>query len=72
MRTPLTERAALTRKDAADYLSISLRTLDAMIDNQTIPSIKIGASRRLLRADLDAYLQAQRDAQIPTPLTSAA
>lgn len=72
MRTPLTERAALTRKDAADYLSLSLRTLDDMLADGTIPSLKIGASRRILRADLDAYLQQQRDAQTPTPISTAA
>lgn len=51
----------LTRSQAADYLKISVRTLDKRICEGKIKSIQYGGrgcSVRLRRADLDSFLEA--------------
>ena len=45
---------------AAAYLGVVPRTLYRMIDEDKIPAYKMGRVIRLKRADLDAYLEANR------------
>jgi excisionase family DNA binding protein len=47
---------ALTTDQVARALGLSRSTVTAMISRRELPSVKIGASRRVLRRDLDAYL----------------
>lgn len=47
---------ALSRVEAAQYLSISTRLLDDLLSAGTIPRIKIGRKTLVRVIDLDAYL----------------
>ena len=44
------ERYAYTRQEAADYLRVSVRTINRLIAAGTLPSAKIGG-RRLIPTD---------------------
>lgn len=65
--------ALLTRQQAAERLSVNLRTLDGMIRRGSLPAYRIGA--RLVRIDeeaLDAYLSGhlvapRKQAEPPRP-----
>lgn len=46
----------MTRKEAAQYLHVSLSTLDRLVDRQEIPKRKMGTIIRFLRSDLDDYI----------------
>ena len=51
----------LTRKEAAEYLRLSLRKLDALAAADQIRRVKLGEGKRgrvlFRRTDLDAYVQ---------------
>ena len=50
----------LTRKEAADRLAVSLRTLDGLIARGQLPAYKIGGKLVRIREDeLDAYMKAR-------------
>ena len=53
-------RGALSRKDAAHYLSISTRLLDQLAADGKLTRAKIGAKSVFLIEDLDAFLNASR------------
>lgn len=62
----------LTRKQAAEYLKISTRTLDKLIKAGDIHAAYVGSTRRILKEDLLAYLRGeprsgQPSGQTPTP-----
>ena len=50
----------LTPKEAAQYLSISTRTLNRWIEQGIIPVIKLGGSRRFRLEDLMAAIEKNR------------
>lgn len=53
--------ALITKKEAAERLTISVRTLEGMISRGAIPACRIGPKLvRIEEADLDAYLAAHR------------
>ena len=54
--TPSAPAGALSRRDAAAYLSISTRLLDDLLSAGAIPKIKIGRKTLVRVVDLDAYL----------------
>ena len=45
---------------AAEYLGITLRTLYRLIDSAQLPAYRIGRVIRVLRTDLDQFLEAAR------------
>lgn len=47
---------ALSRKDAANYLSVSTRQLDNYASAGLLPRIKLGAKSVFRVSDLDAFL----------------
>ena len=49
--------AALTAKEAAQYLGMSL----SWLQHSDVPRVRLGAAVRYLRADLDVYLAQRRD-----------
>ncbi|MBQ36282.1 MAG: hypothetical protein CME04_07820 [Gemmatimonadaceae bacterium] len=59
-----TESPLLNYSEAADYLSVSKRTLYAMVSTSRIPTIRMGAGpngrglTRFRRHDLEAFVQA--------------
>lgn len=55
--TPLT--STLTTQEAANILGVSRPHLVTLIDSKKIPATKVGAHRRILRADLEIYLKRQ-------------
>ncbi len=52
----------LTRREAAAFLSVSERKLDQLVAAGQIPRAKIGASVRILRADLDKFIEERKSA----------
>ena len=55
MKLPL-----LTRKEACEYLRISLRKLETLITVKTIGCVRIGKSVRLEQAELDRFISGSR------------
>ncbi len=51
---------ALNAAQAAQYLSVSERTIYNLMERGELPSIGIGRARRFLVTDLDAFLEAHR------------
>jgi len=49
--------AALTAKEAAQYIGMSL----SWLQHSDVPRVRLGAAVRYLRADLDVYLAQRRD-----------
>ena len=49
-----------SRADAARYLAISVRKLDQLAASGKLPRVKIDACVRFLAADLDAFIEAQK------------
>lgn len=58
--TITSDRVLLDYNAAADYLSTTYHQLRRMVYERRIPYIKIGRKVRFDRADLDAYIDAQR------------
>jgi excisionase family DNA binding protein len=51
----------LTRDDAAEYLAISKRTLDRLVQSGSIPAYRIGGHRRFRREDIDSFVASRRE-----------
>jgi excisionase family DNA binding protein len=51
------EPIAITKKELAEALRLSIRTIDNLVREQRIPSFKIGASRRFDVTDVIAALR---------------
>ena len=49
-----------SRREAAAYLGISVRTFDRMQIEAAIPFVIVGRRRKYLRRDLEAYLLSRR------------
>lgn len=59
------EKILLSRREAAAYLGISLRTLDSLLAARELASRRIGRRRLIERRLLEHF--ARRDHDIPTP-----
>jgi len=56
-----TPPAFFTERSLATYLAVSDRTIRNWIRRGELPSYKLGASRRIDPADVDAFLAQRRD-----------
>ena len=54
------QAAILSRRQAAAYFGVSLRTFDRMQKEAAIPFVVVGRRRKYLQRDLEAYLLSQR------------
>ena len=54
------QKAWLTTKEAASYLSITPRTLYRLIDVGEVPAYKFGRVIRLRRAEVDEFIERSR------------
>ncbi len=45
---------------AADYMNIKVRQVRRMVEQRSIPVIKIGKHVRIAQSDIDEYLQVNR------------
>ena len=52
--------AILSRRQAADYLDVSLRTFDRLRAEAPLPCVVIGRRRKYLKRDLDTYVAERR------------
>ncbi len=50
----------LSRRQAADYLDVSLRTFDRLRAEAPLPCVVIGRRRKYLKRDLDTYIAERR------------
>jgi len=55
------EPTFFTERTLAAYLAVSDRTIRNWIRRGELPSYKLGASRRIDPADVDAFLEARRE-----------
>ena len=55
----MVESPLMTVQEAAKYLKISPDTVYVLVRSQTFPAIKVGNSWRILRKELDEWLQRQ-------------
>ena len=60
-RNLLSEPPFFTERTLAAYLAVSDRTIRNWIRRGELPSYKLGASRRIDPADVDAFLEARRE-----------
>ena len=54
--------------DAAAMLTVSRRTLQGLIYDGSLPSVKVGRSRRIAVADLEAFVDTLRHEQGDGPV----
>lgn len=52
--------ALMTAPEAADYLALSPHTVRIWAQQGKLPCVKLGASLRFRREDLDAYVESNR------------
>jgi excisionase family DNA binding protein len=52
------EPLLLTKEQAAEALSVSPRTIDRLLADHTLTSIKVGAATRIARQELDEFIAA--------------
>ena len=50
--------------DAAELLGVSRWTIMRMMDACELPTIQVGGSRKILRSDLDTWIESQRAASL--------
>lgn len=62
-----TETKYLTVGDLAEELRVSVQSVHRMLRARKIDSIKFGGAVRIARADLNAYLEANRRSRQPLP-----
>jgi excisionase family DNA binding protein len=60
-RNAPSEPTFFTERTLAAYLAVSDRTIRNWIRRGELPSYKLGASRRIDPADVDAFLEARRE-----------
>lgn len=51
----------MTVKDVASYLKLNERTVYRMATSAKIPAFKVGASWRFKRADIEKWIEAQKN-----------
>ncbi len=56
------QSAILSRRQAAAWLGVSVRTFDRMQKDAAIPYVTVGKRKKFLLRDLETYLQSQRRA----------
>lgn len=62
----------LTKKDAAEFLSVSPATVERIIASGKLPCYKIGGQIRLSAADLMRYVEScRKEAAAPAPVKKA-
>lgn len=57
----MTEALLVGLDEAARMLALSRRTLQGLVYSGDLPSIKVGRSRRIAVADLEAFVNQLRD-----------
>jgi excisionase family DNA binding protein len=57
----MTEKLLVSRKDAAEMLSVSLRVIDEMISSGKLPSKRIGGRRLFERSVLEKFAKGPGD-----------
>ena len=53
----------ITIKEVAEYLKIKEQTVYALVAKGDIPGFKVGGSWRFDKADIDAWIEKQKQAQ---------
>jgi len=53
-------QALLTKRETANLLNMSLRTVDNLLARKQLTFVKIGSSVRFTLADVQAFIAAQR------------
>jgi excisionase family DNA binding protein len=62
-----TQRGLLSREQAAEYLSLSLRSFCRLVASESIPRRRIGCMIRFSVRDLDTYIASLPNAPAPRP-----
>jgi len=64
-RINFNDDSLLTTREAAKALGVSPSTLQKLLRDGSLPSLKIGASRKISRSDLQVYLERSLQHSIP-------
>ena len=59
---PRIANAYMGRHQAAEYLGISLRSLDHLVEDPSFPALLLGKCRRFRRLELDRWVDARQSA----------
>ncbi len=59
------DNAIMTIGEVADYLKVAERTIYRLAGAKQIPAFKVGGSRRVSKADIDAWISSQSAASEP-------
>ena len=51
----------LTIRETAAELRVSVATIERMLKRREIPRVKVGYATRILRRDIDAYIESRRE-----------
>lgn len=62
MQDPPTLKKLLDRHEAADFLGVSVRTIDEQTSNGSLKCVRIGRSVRFRPATLESYTEANESA----------
>lgn len=63
----MADRLLLTRREAAERLGVSERTIDRLIASGRLPLVHVERAARLRVSDLDAYIQSLAEGPAPRP-----
>ena len=56
-----THQILLTIRETAAELRVSVATIERMLKRGDLPRVKIGYATRILRRDIDAYIESHRE-----------
>ena len=51
----------VNKRDAAEYLSVGVRTLERLVEHRELPCVRIGRAVRFDVNDLKAFVESRKD-----------
>jgi len=57
---PPAHEAFLTTEEVLEYLQVNLRTVYRLIENKSIPAVRVGRQWRFKKQDIDAWLEGRK------------
>ncbi len=58
---------AMTVREVAGYLNVNEKTVYRLAQRRDLPGFKVAGAWRFQRADIDAWIEAQKKAETPGP-----
>ena len=64
---PVPDRLLVTKSEAAERLSVSVRTVERLVATGSLPQVHVGRLPRFRVSDLEAYVRSLCQQQEPQP-----